>query len=142
MTGRRSLGAILAAAALLLAACGSGTGGTTPPSSAVSGPPVASASADGGGAASECEVSTTATGTPAQIKGFAFPTGLSVQAGTAIAWTNGDGAAHTVTFTDGLCKSGQIAPGATVTIVYTVAGTYPFACSIHPSMTGTLEVKG
>ena len=45
------------------------------------------------------------TGTPAEIKNFAFPTGLSVTAGQAIAWTNGDTANHTVTFDDGSCNT-------------------------------------
>lgn len=124
-----TLAALVAAAALAVAAC-SGSGST-----AATGAPAAATAA-----ATACTV-VTGTGTAAQIKGFAFPSGLSVQAGQSISWTNGDTANHTVTFDDGSCST-PVSAGATVTVQYTVPGTHAFHCSIHPSMKGSLEVKG
>jgi plastocyanin len=148
---RRNLVALLGAATLALAAC-SGSGATTapatpgltaaPPSTAVSGAPSAAPASSAPSAATACAVVTGATGTAAQIQGFAFPSGLTVKAGQAITWTNGDGAPHTVTFDDGSCASGQIGPGSSVTVRYDVAGTFTFHCSIHTSMKGTLVVTG
>lgn len=160
MTGRLGLGASLAAAALLAAACAGG-GTTAPaakqpssatqpgaavtaatqPSTAPTQPAPAETTAPAASTAAGCEVVTTGTGAAAEIKGFAFPAGLTVKAGQAIAWTNGDGASHTVTFDDGTCKSGTIAGGATVLVRYLTRGTYAFHCAIHTSMTGTIEVN-
>ncbi len=81
------------------------------------------------------------SGTAAEIKGFAFPTGLTVKAGGSISWTNGDTAPHTVTFDDGTCST-PVAPGTTVTVQYTTAGTHPFHCSVHPNMKSSLDVSG
>jgi plastocyanin len=152
MTGRLGLGASLAAAALLVAAC-AGRGTTTPaaaqsaaatqstPAAATTQSTPAPTTPPAASIAAGCEVVTDGTGTAAEIKGFAFPAGLTVKAGEAIAWTNGDSASHTVTFDDGTCKSGTIAGGATLVVRYDTPGTYAFHCSIHSSMTGTIEVK-
>ena len=83
-----------------------------------------------------------ATGTAAEIKGFAYPADLAVAAGGSVTWTNADSAPHTVTFDDDTCASGSIGPGASVTVRYDVAGTFAFHCAIHPRMTGTLVVGG
>jgi plastocyanin len=148
MTRRLGLAATIAAAALALAAC-SGGGATTAPATqapasqapASQAPASAPPSEGAASGAATCEVVAGATGTAAEIKGFAFPAGLTVKAGDAITWSNGDSAPHTVTFDDGTCASGNIAGGASVTVSYTVAGSYPFHCAIHPQMTGTLEVS-
>jgi plastocyanin len=59
-----------------------------------------------------------------------------------VAVTNTDSAAHTVTG-DGLNQFDVQAPaGQTVTFTApTAPGTYPFHCSIHPNMHGSLIVK-
>ena len=95
----------------------------------------APAPAAAGGACSEG----TGSGTPAEIKDFTFPTGLSVASGSAISWTNGDSADHTVTFDDGSCNT-PVNAGATVTVTYSTPGTHAFHCTIHPNMTGSIEV--
>jgi plastocyanin len=144
MTRRLGFGASLAAATLILAACsGGGAAATTAPVPAATNAPTTPTNAPlAASTAAGCEVVTDGTGTPAEIKGFAFPAGLTVKAGEAIAWTNADGAPHTVTFDDGSCASGSIGGGATVVVKYTTPGTYAFHCAIHAKMTGTLEVKG
>lgn len=161
MTRRLGLSASLAAATLLLAACSAGGATPTPvpatpattnapatPAPATPATTNAPAATDAPStpadatAAAGCEVVADGTGTAAAIKGFAFPSGLTVKAGEAIAWTNGDSAPHTVTFDDGTCASGSIGGGATVVVQYTTPGTYTFHCAIHPKMTGSIEVKG
>ena len=41
----------------------------------------------------------------------------------------------------GFHSSGALDPGATFSVTFTKAGTYPFACVLHPQMVGSLEVK-
>jgi plastocyanin len=130
-----TLAALGAAAVLVVAGC-SGSGSTA----ATAAPAGATTGAAPASAAAACAV-VAGTGTAAQIKGFAFPGGLSVQAGQSISWTNGDTANHTITFDDGSCSI-PVDAGATVTVQYSAPGTHAFHCSIHPSMKGSLEVKG
>jgi len=74
------------------------------------------------------------------IASFAFePANAEVVAGGTVTWTNNDNVAHTISI-DGKVSS-EIAPGATFSQVFEKAGTYPYTCSIHPSMTGELTVK-
>ena len=136
-TPRLFLAALVTSAALALAACAPSGSATTGPGTAAAAP---TSAAPASGAASACTEGS-GTGTAEQIKNFTFPSGISVQAGQAISWTNGDNAPHTVTLDDGSCNT-QVAPGATVTVTYTKPGSYPFHCTVHPNMTGTLEVKG
>lgn len=131
MTRRLGPGAAALAAALLAAAC---AGGGTPA-------PAASQPAATSAVAAGCQVVPGGTGTAAEIKSFTFPTGVSVKAGESVAWTNGDSAAHTVTFDDGTCSSGQIPAGTTVVVQYDTPGTHAFHCEIHASMKGTIVVQ-
>ncbi|HEY4189882.1 MAG TPA: cupredoxin domain-containing protein [Candidatus Limnocylindrales bacterium] len=135
MTSRSRVGVLVAIVAIVLAACSSSSATAAPASQA----PAASA-AGSPAAAGACAPSTDAAGTPAEIKNFTFPTGLSIKAGDAVAWTNGDSANHTVTFDDGSCST-PVDAGATVVVTYLTPGTHAFHCTIHSSMTGTIEVK-
>ena len=70
------------------------------------------------------------------ISNFAFtPATITVPVGTKVTWTNQDSTDHTVTSDDGLFDSGHIATGATFSFTFTTAGTFPYHCSIHTSMT-------
>jgi plastocyanin len=72
-------------------------------------------------------------------KGFAFsPNTLTVNVGDTVTFTNQDSAAHEVSI-DGQ-DLGQQATGKSVTWKATTAGTFPFKCIIHPSMTGQVTV--
>jgi len=76
------------------------------------------------------------------IQGMAFvPATISVAAGTTITWTNKDAIAHTVTSGTNLFDSGSLASGKSFTFTFATAGTYPYYCSIHPTMTATVTVK-
>jgi plastocyanin len=87
--------------------------------------------ANGGGAGS---------GATLAIRDFTFAA-TSVAPSGLVTVDNGDSAAHTVTAEDGEFDSGEVRGGATSTFqAPDEAGTYEFACEIHPDMTGTLTV--
>jgi plastocyanin len=144
---RRHLAATAVVAAALLAACGSSgsddsSGSTTPAAASVTAAAGggASTTAAGGGA-------TTAAGAPAagasavSIKGFAFnPGDVSVKAGTKVTWTNDDSTTHKIKSDDGSFDSEGLSQGDTFEHTFDAAGTFPYICSIHPSMKGTITV--
>ena len=76
------------------------------------------------------------------IQGFAFsPQTITVAPGTTVAWTNKDSVNHTVTSDTGAWPaSSPLATGQTFSHTFTKAGTYPYHCSIHPSMTAKVIV--
>jgi plastocyanin len=145
----RSRLAAIGAASLLslaLAACGGSGSGTAAPTSA----PASSAAASGGaspsaagGGAAVCAPASGTGQVQANAKDFAFtPATVTVPAGQSITWTNGDSAAHSIVLDGGQCKSEPFAGGATTTLQFDTAGSYPFHCGIHPTMKGTIEVTG
>lgn len=76
------------------------------------------------------------------IQGGAFDPGtITVAANTTITWTNKDGVAHTVTSNTGLFESGTISINGTYIHTFATAGSYPYHCTIHPSMTATVVVN-
>ena len=76
------------------------------------------------------------------IQGGAFDPGtITVAANTTITWTNKDGVAHTVTSNTGLFESGTISINRIWSHKFETAGSYPYHCTIHPSMTATVIVN-
>jgi plastocyanin len=79
-------------------------------------------------------------GTSITIADFAFdPDTITVSGPTDVTITNDDSAPHTFTADDDSFDV-QIDPGATETVTVDVSQTTGFHCSIHPDMTGTVEV--
>jgi len=76
------------------------------------------------------------------IDNLAFsPKAVTVKVGTTVDWTNRDEEPHTVSAEDGSFKSGTLAGNTnTFSRTFTAAGTFTYHCSIHPYMTGTVEV--
>ena len=74
--------------------------------------------------------------------GLAFnPALLTVTAGTTVTFAFGD-TAHTVTFkTAGSPANIPATSDASVSVLFPTAGTYNYQCSIHPYMTGTIQVN-
>jgi len=71
-----------------------------------------------------------------------MPSALTVQPGAGVTVTNDDGAPHTVTADDGHSfGSGTLSQGSSKAISVSKPGTYPYHCSIHPFMHGTLTVR-
>ena len=76
------------------------------------------------------------------IQGSAFsPATITVKANTTITWTNKDGIPHTVTSNTGIFESNSISGGGTWSQPFITAGSFPYHCSIHPSMKGTVVVQ-
>jgi plastocyanin len=60
--------------------------------------------------------------------------------GDTVRVTNNDGVAHSVTADDGSFDTGLFSDG-TRTIHLTKAGTFTYKCTLHPNMTGTIQVN-
>jgi plastocyanin len=74
------------------------------------------------------------------IKDFTFVAdNVHVAVGGTVTWTNSDGQNHTAT-SAGNFDSGTIEPGKSKTVTFDKAGTFEYACSFHPFMTGTVVV--
>ncbi len=130
--------ALLTASALLLAACGNG-----------------SASAANGGQTG-APSTTAAAGAEAghgpvvvHIADFSYdPATITVSPGQRVTFTNDDETAHTATATaaasgtDGSFNTDTVQPGESASIeAPDQPGEYPFICSFHPFMKGTLVVR-
>jgi plastocyanin len=76
------------------------------------------------------------------IQDFQFvPATLTIEAGATVLWTNRDTTTHTVTATrPGLFDSGELSPGRSHLVAFKNAGTFPYVCTLHASMMGTVRV--
>jgi len=68
------------------------------------------------------------------------PETLTVRPGDVVVWTNKDPFPHTVTAA-GAFDSGPIAPGKSWRFTAKKPGTYPYLCTLHTTMKGTLRVE-
>jgi plastocyanin len=131
---RRASAALGLFSMLALAACGGGTATTTPSTGA-------SAPAETTGAELPCAPSGEAGTVAVSIKDLAFnPSAITAKVGDVIAFTNDDSASHTATLDEGDCGTETLSNGASGGLTFSAAGTYPFHCAIHSSMTGTITV--
>ena len=77
-----------------------------------------------------------------KIDNFSFAPGtVTVAAGTRVTWTNHDDIPHTAVSTDGVFKSKVMDTDEKFSYTFTTPGTFPYFCSIHPKMTGTIVVQ-
>ncbi len=114
--GRLVLAALAAAGALALSACGTGGASTGVTPADVDGPTVA-------------------------IEDLAYsPQTLTVEAGDTVTWVFNDGAiAHDV---KGEGFESEVVSQGTFRHRFDEPGTYDYVCTLHPNMTGTIEVTG
>jgi len=120
----RMLGRLLAAVtALIMIAAGCGGDGYS------SGPDMNPGSSTGG------------TSTSITVRNNFFdPAATTVGVGSSVTWTWAQGATdHNVTFNDGTTSPTQ-ATGGYVRL-FAAAGTFPYRCTIHPGMNGTVTVR-
>jgi plastocyanin len=69
------------------------------------------------------------------------PSPDTVNVGQTVAWHNADATTHTATANGAAFNTGNIGGGKTsAPIAMNTAGSFPYHCSIHPTMTGTLVV--
>ena len=79
-----------------------------------------------------------------KVDNFSFgPITLTVPVGTTVTWTNRDDIPHTIVSTDDpkVFKSKVLDTDEKFSFAFSKAGTYPYFCSIHPKMTGTVIVQ-
>jgi plastocyanin len=77
-----------------------------------------------------------------KIDNFSFaPETLTVAAGTTVTWTNHDDIPHTAVSTDGVFKSKVMDTDEKFSYTFNTPGTFPYFCSVHPKMTGTIVVQ-
>ena len=76
------------------------------------------------------------------VDNFSFaPTHTSVAVGSTVTWTNRDDAPHTIVSTEGAFKSPALDTDERFSHRFDTPGDYRYFCSIHPKMTGTVEVR-
>ena len=139
---RRLALAVVPVVLVLAAGCGSDKKAaetTTAPISAAA-PTTAAAATTAAGAA------TTAApgggGSTITVADFVFsPPTLTVKAGTAVDIKNTQGVAHTFTADDGSFDL-ELDPNGGGTHTFATAGSFPYHCTIHTSMKGTVVVEG
>jgi len=86
--------------------------------------------------------------TTVTMQNFAFnPASITVPKGTTVTWVNQDTADHTIvndaqgSIAQGaLFTSNSLPKGANYSFKFDNPGTYPYHCSIHPSMKATVIV--
>jgi plastocyanin len=125
-----SWSAAVLVAALLLAACGgsSSTKSTTSTPSTLPGA--------GSKAGPTVEI------VPAGASWKFVPESLTVATDGVVTWINKSDVAHNVVFTDASVKSSDLFDkGKSFTTTFAKAGAYPYICSIHPDMKGTVVVQ-
>jgi len=134
--GRLGVAGLGVATALLFAACGNG-------------PPPGEGGAGNGGGGGGGNIGSKVTGAAAaasvkQTDELKFsPTSSSIKVGDVVQWTNSGSVAHNVTFDDfPSVTSDTMNGGDTFEVKFTKAGTYPYHCTFHPGMEGTLTVAG
>jgi plastocyanin len=67
------------------------------------------------------------------------PSALDALPGETVEWANASPRTHTVT--GDAFGSGDLVPGATFAWTAGLPGTYPYHCTIHPDMTGEIDVR-
>jgi len=79
-----------------------------------------------------------------RIDNFSFsPQALTVAVGATVTWVNRDDIPHTVvsTATPPVFKSKPLDTDDKFSFKFEKPGTYPYFCSLHPKMTGTVTVR-
>jgi plastocyanin len=128
---------LLAVLVLVTAACGNDDGTTAPPTDPGDGTvePVDPGEED-------ADPPEAADGVTVDVQDLAFqPDAVDAAAGETVTWVSADTVPHTVTSTGGPADFDESLPsGASASVTFDEPGTYEYACSIHPSMTGTVTV--
>jgi plastocyanin len=75
------------------------------------------------------------------IVDFAFnPSVVNATQNDTVTWTNNGAINHSSTSNTGIWDSGILGPSASFSRAFTSSGSFPYHCSVHPSMTGTVNV--
>jgi plastocyanin len=58
-----------------------------------------------------------------------------------VTWLNGDDSPHQIAVTSTRARSPILTKGQSTAMTFPAAGTYDYACGLHPGMKGSIEVK-
>jgi plastocyanin len=127
---------LLAVLVLVTAACGNDDGTTAPPTDPGDGTVEPVDPGEEGADPPE------AAGVTVDVQDLAFqPDAVDAAAGETVTWVSADTVPHTVTSTSGPADFDESLPsGASASVTFDEPGTYEYACSIHPTMTGTVTI--
>jgi plastocyanin len=70
------------------------------------------------------------------------PKTVTINQNDAVKWTNADKVNHQLVANNGAFASGIMKPGETYSFTFTTAGKFGYHDALHPSLTGTIYVKG
>lgn len=128
---RRVLASLLLAVVVIGLAAACGGSGATDAGPVVVPPPVVTPPS--------APVATTAV----DMRGSKFaPSAILVAAGATVTFTNSDGINHNVTFDNtAIAGAGNFSTGSVSVTLPTTAGTYPYQCTLHSGMNGTVQVQ-
>jgi plastocyanin len=122
-----ALVALMMVIALFFVACGSGPTATT---------------VTGGEDTTGVTSQGTVTGTQVIMTNRSYdPQTVTIGVGGTVTWVNQDAPQHDVVADNGEFQSQLFDKGQSFSFTFTKAGTYPYHCSIHPGMTGTVIVR-
>jgi plastocyanin len=77
-----------------------------------------------------------------KIDNFTYnPQQITVKVGTTVTWTNHDDIPHNVVSKTMRFKSNALDTDDKFSFTFTTPGSYPFFCSLHPHMTGSIVVE-
>lgn len=69
------------------------------------------------------------------------PRDLTINVGATVTWTNKEAAPHDATSDDDEWETDLLQEGDTGSITFAEAGTFPYHCTVHPNMEGTVTVR-
>lgn len=96
----------------------------------------------GGGGAPQTPVLSVASQVSVEITDYDFsPRDLTIKTGTTITWTNRDSVPHDATDQASDWGTGFLSQGESASVTFESPGVYEYECTIHPNMTGTLNVE-
>ncbi len=76
------------------------------------------------------------------IRNFVYePASVSIRVGESVRWTNYDAAPHDAVAYTGSWKTPLLKVNESANQVYSEPGVYPYYCTVHPAMRGTVEVR-
>jgi plastocyanin len=86
-------------------------------------------------------VTSTSNQNTVSVQNYAFsPALLNIQKGANVTWKNEDSVQHTIVSDAQAFTSPTLNTGDTYTFQFNSTGTYPYYCSVHTYMKGTITV--
>ncbi len=86
-------------------------------------------------------VTSTASQNSVAVQNLAFsPSMLTIQKGANVTWKNDDSVQHTIVSDSPAFSSPVLNTGDNYTFQFNSSGSFPYHCSLHPYMKGTIVV--